>query len=316
MINEEENNRKITETLQSIYEREKRNRRYFQGVSSGVFKSDFNTIHKHLITVEGQLLHRSSIGQFSPSSESVLQLSKGEWVLGDFPPHGLVNNNNSFDGKLLLLKEDDGFTAKFSKLLPFCTDIGWYPYVRITGCFDNSRLAIDALPTLSIIFTEYRRPKLFRGVRDELKKFAEREIWLAKEPPEYLSNPCRSDLKYWSYLVLFGYLFPILFRGSNLEATKAEVDIAVLLHEYQSEVSNDLPNHLKADFRDAIELAQKMGAKMWELRATISFARLLANQGRRDEARSMLAEIYNWFTEGFDTADLKEAKALLDELSR
>jgi predicted ATPase len=58
-----------------------------------------------------------------------------------------------------------------------------------------------------------------------------------------------------------------------------------------------------------------MGAKAWELRTTTSLARLLAQQGHRDEARATLAEIYNWFTEGFDTADLKEAKALLDELS-
>src|SRR5262249_944753 len=69
------------------------------------------------------------------------------------------------------------------------------------------------------------------------------------------------------------------------------------------------------DFHEAIELARRIGAKPHELRASISLARLLASQGRRDEARSMLAEIYNWFTEGFDTADLKEAKALLDELS-
>ena len=58
-----------------------------------------------------------------------------------------------------------------------------------------------------------------------------------------------------------------------------------------------------------------MSAKAWELRATMSLARLLANQGRRDEARTMLAEIYNWFTEGFDTADLKDAKSLLGQLS-
>jgi predicted ATPase len=51
-----------------------------------------------------------------------------------------------------------------------------------------------------------------------------------------------------------------------------------------------------------------------ELRATTSLARLLAKQGRHDEAGSMLRGIYNWFTEGFDTADLKDAKALLDEL--
>ena len=75
------------------------------------------------------------------------------------------------------------------------------------------------------------------------------------------------------------------------------------------------PELAEADFRDAIELAQKMGAKAWELRTTISLARLLAKHGRRDEARAMLAEIYGWFTEGFDTADLKGAKTLLDELS-
>ena len=71
----------------------------------------------------------------------------------------------------------------------------------------------------------------------------------------------------------------------------------------------------EADFREAIALAQKMQAKAWELRATISLARLLASQGRRDEARTMLADIYNWFTEGFDTADLIDAKSLLDELN-
>jgi class 3 adenylate cyclase/tetratricopeptide (TPR) repeat protein len=67
-------------------------------------------------------------------------------------------------------------------------------------------------------------------------------------------------------------------------------------------------------FRDAIELARHQGAKSWELRATMSLARLLRDTGRGEEARTMLAEIYNWFTEGFDTADLKDAKALLEQL--
>ena len=68
-------------------------------------------------------------------------------------------------------------------------------------------------------------------------------------------------------------------------------------------------------FRTAIEIARRQSARSEELRATTSLARLLAKQGRRDEARTMLAEIYGWFTEGFDTADLKDAKALLDELN-
>jgi hypothetical protein len=66
------------------------------------------------------------------------------------------------------------------------------------------------------------------------------------------------------------------------------------------------PESAETDFREAIAHAQKMRARAWELRATMSLARLLARQGRRDAARTMLAEIYNWFTEGFDTADLLE----------
>jgi predicted ATPase len=66
--------------------------------------------------------------------------------------------------------------------------------------------------------------------------------------------------------------------------------------------------------REAIAVARRVGSKAYELRATTSRARLLAKQRHRDEARAMLAKIYNWFTEGFDTADLKDAKALMEEL--
>jgi adenylate cyclase len=68
-------------------------------------------------------------------------------------------------------------------------------------------------------------------------------------------------------------------------------------------------------FERAVEIARRQSAKSLELRATMSLARLLAKQGRRNEGRTMLAEIYNWFTEGFDTPDLKNAKALLEELA-
>ena len=67
-------------------------------------------------------------------------------------------------------------------------------------------------------------------------------------------------------------------------------------------------------FRTAIEMPAGK-ARECGVAATTSLAHLLAKQGRRDEARTMLAEIYNWFTEGFDTVDLKDAKALLDELT-
>jgi tetratricopeptide (TPR) repeat protein len=75
-----------------------------------------------------------------------------------------------------------------------------------------------------------------------------------------------------------------------------------------------LEDEAEKSFRQAIRIAQPQGAKSWELRATMSLARLLAKQAKRDEARTMLAGIYDWFTEGFGTADLEEAKALLDKL--
>ena len=70
----------------------------------------------------------------------------------------------------------------------------------------------------------------------------------------------------------------------------------------------------EASYREALALAQEQSAKLWELHAATSLARLWREQGRRSEARDLLAPVYGWFTEGFDTADLKEAKALLDEL--
>jgi class 3 adenylate cyclase/predicted ATPase len=74
------------------------------------------------------------------------------------------------------------------------------------------------------------------------------------------------------------------------------------------------PALARASVEHAIKKARQQGAKSLELRATTSLARMLMSTDRRDEALAMLAEIYNWFTEGFDTADLKDAKALLDEL--
>jgi predicted ATPase len=83
----------------------------------------------------------------------------------------------------------------------------------------------------------------------------------------------------------------------------------LLLHQSPSD-----PALARASVEHAIEVARQQGAKSLELRAACSLARILRESACRDEARAMLAEIYNWFTEGFDTADLKEAKVLLEEL--
>ena len=67
-------------------------------------------------------------------------------------------------------------------------------------------------------------------------------------------------------------------------------------------------------FSQAIDIAQQQNSKSWELRAAMSMARLWRDQGKRDKARELHAPVYGWLTEGFDTRDQKEAKALLDEL--
>lgn len=68
--------------------------------------------------------------------------------------------------------------------------------------------------------------------------------------------------------------------------------------------------------QQALDVARRQEAKSLELRAAMSLARLWQQQGKRDAARELLAEVYGWFIEGFDTADLQEAKGLLEELSR
>jgi predicted ATPase len=70
----------------------------------------------------------------------------------------------------------------------------------------------------------------------------------------------------------------------------------------------------QTSFRQAIDVAQNQNAKFWELRAALDLARLWRDQGKRTEARDLLAPVYNWFTEGFDTPVLQDAKALLDQL--
>ena len=96
----------------------------------------------------------------------------------------------------------------------------------------------------------------------------------------------------------------------------AESEVCRLKGEVELRLGRSLNSASAAEwFERAINAARKRSAKIAELRATANLARLLAKQGRRDEARAMLAEIYSWFTEGFETADLKDAKALLAELN-
>ena len=103
-----------------------------------------------------------------------------------------------------------------------------------------------------------------------------------------------------------------------VEATKErwhQADITRMAGEIA--LKSPTPDAAKAEayFERALTVARSQQAKSWELRAAMSMARLWRDQGKRQQAHELLAPIYGWFTEGFDTLDLKEAKALLDELA-
>jgi predicted ATPase len=85
-------------------------------------------------------------------------------------------------------------------------------------------------------------------------------------------------------------------------------ELLLLAQERQSE------EEAQTDFQQALDRACRQQAKSWELRAAMSLSRLWQQQGKRAEAHELLAPVYGWFTEGFDTADLQEAKAVLEAL--
>jgi len=107
-----------------------------------------------------------------------------------------------------------------------------------------------------------------------------------------------------------------LVEAFSLSAQIGERYYLAELHRLQGELLLMQGDDTEAEvsFHKAIEVARRQQAKPWELRAAMSLSRLWQKQGKREEPRQMLAEIYDWFTEGFDTPDLKEAKALLEAL--
>jgi len=136
------------------------------------------------------------------------------------------------------------------------------------------------------------------------------ELWM----PHFialLASACEIAALFEEGLTLLDEALQIVERTGErwLEAELNRHKGQLLLRQGQSEAAEEL-------YRKALSIAEEQGAKLWELRAAASLARLRRDQGRPAEARALLAPIYGWFTEGFDTPDLKEAKALLDELGR
>jgi predicted ATPase len=152
-------------------------------------------------------------------------------------------------------------------------------------------------------------------------------LTMMKESAEHLAAS-NADLIYSFSFVLLAELYLMMkrpdecLRELDQAAQRSEqMDHRLLeaeIHRLRGQTMLILPDgaaEAERCFRRAIEIAVRQQARSWELRATTSLAGLLDQQGKRDEARTMLAEISNWFTEGFDTADLKDAKSVLAGLN-
>ena len=112
---------------------------------------------------------------------------------------------------------------------------------------------------------------------------------------------------------------PLLAEALAMVDTTGERASEAELHRLHGELllRQAVPEAQTAEacFQQALAIARRQQAKWWELRAAMSLARLWQQQGKRQEASDLLASIYGWFTEGFDTADLQDARALLEALS-
>jgi predicted ATPase/class 3 adenylate cyclase len=133
--------------------------------------------------------------------------------------------------------------------------------------------------------------------------------------PWYLSNLTRAHADLGQFDAAWRCIGEAMTAVETTKETWSEAELNRMAGEIA--LMSPEPDAAKAEayFERALAVARQQQAKSWELRAAMSMARLWRDQGKRDQARDLLAPVYGWFTEGFDTRDLKEAKTLLDELA-
>jgi tetratricopeptide (TPR) repeat protein len=148
----------------------------------------------------------------------------------------------------------------------------------------------------------------FLGYPDQALKRSQEALTLGQE----LSRPFGL-----CFALAWAALLHLFRREGQLAQERAEAAMALASEREFSLVESHKPKVEEAEacFQKAIEIARKQSAKSLELRAVTSLSRLWQQQGKKEKAHEMLSEIYGWFTEGFDTRDLQEAKALLEELT-
>jgi hypothetical protein len=140
----------------------------------------------------------------------------------------MIDDNERFDGNVLGLVTEPSFDQMFRYELPFRKDVGWYPYCRVPGFFQEPA-SKESMPSLEIIMVEFRRPKPYESEKTSCFSFLKDEV----ETPNYLE-------KRWEFLRA-SYILPLLAKGSNLENFKVSTDQKKILRGYVANTGGDLP---------------------------------------------------------------------------
>lgn len=245
--------------------------------------------------------------------------SHAEWLLG-YPDEALRHRD---DGCRLARRLNKQFALAFGNTLKAYTDGMRGDFKAAIAAADESvsicnKMRIPVIGSLSKVFGTYARAQAgeidgaIQQIKDAIAELNTAEFHLVRS-----HNLCRlaetqalvnalSDAFDSIELALATHPDELIYRPLLLRV-RGELRL-------RREPTGEL-ELAERDFREAIALAQKMSTKSLELRATTCLARLLRDSGRRQEAVSVLKNIYDWFTEGFDTADLREAKTLLEQLA-
>ena len=170
--------------------------------------------------------------------------------------------------------------------------------MSLRGClFAQTGKPTDAVQTITAGITAFRSTGA--------------TVWV----PLYLSHLARAYAELGHFDDAWRFMGEAMTTVETTKERWCEADIHRTAGEIALMSTEPDATKAQAHFERAFAVARQQQAKSWELRAAMSMARLRRDQGKRDEARDLLAPVYGWFTEGFHTLDLKEAKALLDELA-
>jgi hypothetical protein len=190
---------KFIEKLQAQAARDERSFEWISSPQSGsrdaLYQRPPDAVRGQIVVVEAQVVHKDALQQYDKNFAQTATAYPEEWMLTDFPPWAMAENE-AFHGRVLLLSSDQGDRPRFGDRLPFRTSIGWYPYCRVTGFLRNDKEQQET--SIDVITVEYRKPTSFLTN----SKHARGQMSTATDTPtdRYLA----------------GYLLPILAAGSDI----------------------------------------------------------------------------------------------------